>query len=176
MRKQSEQPTYPQHHEDEVPEEGVRAVVMVAARGRVAFHAQRHDHEDSAHQQEWLGAPARSDKPADAHRGREPRSKQPHLRSRDIGERIGKQLGVEDLSKRGSRRIGKDERDFQHCEDRGDQSCKRANPFRDVSIHGERRCVECLSVVFPRRNEEGGGQEGAHGGGHGNPCGGTNEG
>ena len=176
MRKQSEQPTYPQHHEDEVPEEGVRAVVMVAARSRVTLHAQRHDHEDRKNQQDRLRAPARSDKPADAHHSREARSKQPHLRGRDIGERVGKQLGVENLKEGRAGGIGKHEWDFQHCEDRGDQSCKRANPFRDVSIHGERRCVECLSVVFSRGDEEGGRQEGAHGGGHGNPCGGTNEG
>ena len=60
-------PAYPEHDKDQVPQQRIGAVIMVATRRGVAFHANWYDLHYGQEKQDWLHGPAAAHETENAH-------------------------------------------------------------------------------------------------------------
>ena len=148
---QREDATNPQHHKHQVPEERVGAVVMVAAGGRVTFHAQRHHHENRQHKQHRLHGPFITHQPQHADSSRHHSGDHPDLGGSHLVQGHRHHLYVEHLRQRGSRNIRHDQWGFNQRNQGNTEGGKRASSLCDEPINRQRRLIQAC-IIFLRNN------------------------
>ena len=174
----SHEPTDPQHNEEEVEKQGIRAIVVVTAGRGVAFQPERNSKEQRQEEHAYLPRPCAGKEANEGHKSGNTSGKQPDLRRRNLPHRHAHQLRVEHLGNGRACQVRHHEGNLKQGHPSGADGSPGAGAGSNVAVNGKAGPNELIIVLIwhGRVDEESTGHERANRKRHQHPRGCTEEG
>ena len=134
MRDERHEAAHPQHHKYQVPQQRVRAVIVIATGRRVAFKADGDYLQDGQQKQHRLHGPGAAEAANNSHGKGDEHRNAPHDGGGNFRKGHFQNGQVEDLKKRRAGQVRHDHRDFYQPHGRSTEGRPRASAGGDMAV------------------------------------------